>query len=155
LTAKLQNPAPNSGTPQASSGASELLIQPGILDQSQDALFTADLSGVITSVNKGGSRYGLVVGRNISNFYVAGQQMLSVGQAIALVLEKGRFAGEFFCHTKACHTKAGHDAKVNLCLSLLRTSLRNSNAAPAAILGFSIELGDSNLSARATPRDGQ
>jgi transcriptional regulator with PAS, ATPase and Fis domain len=151
LTAKAQNPAPNGGTPQASPGTSELLIQPGILDQSEDALFTADLSGVITSVNKGGSRYGLVVGRNISNFYVAGQQMLSVDQAIALVLDKGRFAGEFFCHTKACHTKAGHDAKVNLCLSLLRTSLRDSNMAPAAILGISIELGDNNLSARATP----
>ena len=146
MTAKAQNPAPNGGTPQASSGTSEFLIQPGILDQSQDALFTADLSGVITSVNQGGSRYGLVVGRNISDFYVAGQQLLSIGQAIALVLDKGRFAGEFFCHTKA-----GQDAKVNLCLSLLRTSLRDSNMAPAGILGFSIELGENNLSASATP----
>jgi transcriptional regulator with PAS, ATPase and Fis domain len=150
LTEKSEKSAINSGASEASSGTSEFLIQPGILDQSQDALFTADLSGVITSVNKGGSRYGLVVGRNISNFYVAGQQMLSIGQAIALVLDKGRFAGEFFCHTKACH-----DAKVNLCLSLLRTSLpnssRDSNMAPAGILGISIELDDNNLSARATP----
>jgi PAS domain-containing protein len=36
----------------------ETILQPGILDQLQDAVFTTDLHGVITSCNQGVSRYG-------------------------------------------------------------------------------------------------
>ena len=50
---------------------------------------------------------------------------------MASVLEKGRFEGEL-----RCRTKAGKDVDVHLCLTLLR----DSNAVPAGILGFSIDI---------------
>jgi len=110
-------------------------LQPGILDQLQDAVFTADLHGIITSCNQGVSRYGFVpkelVGRKIADFYGIGQQTFIASRAIASVLEKGRFEGEL-----RCHTKSGQDVDVHLCLTLMR----DSNAAPAGILGFSIDI---------------
>jgi PAS domain S-box-containing protein len=109
-------------------------IQPGILDQLQDAVFTTDLHGIITSCNPGVDRYGFaakdLVGRNIADFYRVEQQTFVASQAIASVLENGRFEGEF-----RCRSKSGQDVDVHLCLTLLR----DSNAAPAGILGFSIE----------------
>src|SRR6202795_1925344 len=109
-------------------------IQPGILDQLQDAVFTTDLDGIITSCNQGVDRYGFapkdLVGKNIADFYGVEQQTFVASGAIASVLERGRFEGEL-----RCHTKSGEDVDVHLCLTLLR----DSNAAPAGILGFSIE----------------
>jgi len=140
LTQKAQSTALDSGVRQSQAGTGEFLLQPGVLDQAQDAVFTTDLSGVITSINQGCQRYGFVVGQNIANFYMAPQQADSVGRAIALVLDKGRFVGEF-----SCHTKAGEDATVHLCLSLLRDSTMSA----AGILGFSIELSESGLSNQA------
>jgi transcriptional regulator with PAS, ATPase and Fis domain len=137
LTQKVQNPALDSGVRESHPTKDQFLLQPGILDQTQDAVFTTDLSGVITSINQGCQRYGFVVGQNIANFYTAPQQADSVGRAIALVLDKGRFTGEF-----SCHTKAGEDATVHLCLSLLRDSTMSA----AGVLGFSIEPGESGLS---------
>jgi PAS domain S-box-containing protein len=109
-------------------------IQPGVLDQLQDAVFTTDLHGIITSCNQGVDRYGFaakdVVGRNITDFYRIEQQTFVASQAIASVLENGRFEGEF-----RCRTKSGQDVDVHLCLTLLR----DATATPAGILGFSIE----------------
>src|SRR6266481_5632482 len=109
-------------------------IQPGILDQLQDAVFTTDLNGIITSCNRGVNRYGFeakeLVGKNIAAFYGVEQQTFLASGAIASVLEEGRFEGEL-----RCRTKSGEDVDVHLCLTLLR----DSNAAPAGILGFSIE----------------
>ncbi|MGD0417222.1 MAG: sigma 54-interacting transcriptional regulator [Terriglobales bacterium] len=111
------------------------VLQPGILDQLQDAVFTTDLHGVITNCNQGVSRYGFapkeLVGRKITDFYGIGQQAFLATGAIASVLEKGRFEGEI-----RCRTKSGQDVDVHLCLTLLR----DSNAAPAGILGFSIDI---------------
>jgi two-component system, NtrC family, response regulator AtoC len=110
-------------------------IQPGILDQLQDAVFTTDLHGIVTSCNQGVDRYGFapkdLLGRSIADFYGVEQQTFLASRAIASVLEKGRFEGEF-----RCRTKSGQDVDVHLCLTLLR----DSTAAPAGILGFSIEI---------------
>ena len=112
----------------------ELGNQPGILDQLRDAVFTTDLDGIITSCNQGVDRYGFaakeLVGKNIADFYGVEQQTFVASQAIASVLEQGRFEGEL-----RCRTKSGQDVDVHLCLTLLR----DSTAAPAGILGFSIE----------------
>ena len=109
-------------------------IPPGILDQLQDAVFTTDLDGIITSCNESVDRYGFaakaLVGKNIADFYGVEQQTFVASQAIASVLEQGRFEGEL-----RCRTKSGEDVDVHLCLTLLR----DANAAPAGILGFSIE----------------
>jgi PAS domain S-box-containing protein len=109
-------------------------IQPGILDHLQDAVFTTDLHGIITSCNQAVDRYGFaakdLLGKNIADFYRVEQQTFVASQAIASVLEQGRFEGEL-----RCRTKSGQDVDVHLCLTLLR----DSNAAPAGILGFSIE----------------
>jgi PAS domain S-box-containing protein len=111
------------------------LIQPGILDRLQDAVFTADLNGVITSCNQAVDRYGFapkeLVGRNIADFYGVEQREFLASLAIAKVLEKGRFEGEL-----QCRTKSGQSVDVHLCLTLLR----DSNAGPAGILGFSIDI---------------
>ena len=109
-------------------------IQPGILDQLQDAVFTTDLHGIITSCNQAVNRYGFaakeLLGKNIADFYRIEPQTFVASQAIASVLENGRFEGEF-----RCRTKSGQDVDVHLCLTLLR----DSDTAPAGILGFSIE----------------
>jgi len=109
-------------------------IPPGILDQLQDAVFTTDLDGIITRCNESVDRYGFaakaLVGKNIADFYGVEQQTFVASQAIASVLEQGRFEGEL-----RCRTKSGQDVDVHLCLTLLR----DSTAAPAGILGFSIE----------------
>src|SRR6267378_3775425 len=51
----------------------QLGIPPGILDQLQDAVFTTDLNGIITSCNRGVNRYGFeakeLVGKNIAALY--------------------------------------------------------------------------------------
>jgi PAS domain S-box-containing protein len=100
----------------------------------QDAVFTTDLQGIITSCNRGVDRYGFapkdLIGKNIADIYGVEQQTFVASQTIALVLEQGRFEGEF-----RCRTKSGQDVDVHVCLTLLR----DSNAAPAGILGFSIE----------------
>src|SRR5450631_579528 len=115
--------------------AGTAMIQPGILDQLQDAVFTADLHGIIISCNHGVDRYGFapkdLVGRNIAAFYGVEQGKFLASLAMATVLEKGRFEGEI-----RCRTKSGQGADVHLCLTLLR----DSNAVPAGILGFSIDI---------------
>src|ERR1700694_835488 len=109
-------------------------IPPGILDQLQDAVFTTDLHGIITSCNQGVDRYGFgakdLVGKNIADFYGIEQQTFLGTRAIASVLEQGRFEGEI-----RCRTRPGPDVDVHLCLTLLG----DAKAAPAGILGFSIE----------------
>jgi len=121
------------------------ILQPGILDQLQDAVFTTDLQGIITSCNRGADRYGFApksrVARNIADFYGVEQQTFLASRAIALVQEEGRFEGEFHCRTKS-----GGDADVHLCLTLLR----DANAAPAGILGFSIEATGNKLAGEGT-----
>src|ERR1035438_6325529 len=113
----------------------QFVLQSGILDQLQDAVFTTDLHGIITSCNQGVDRYGYVpkdlVGRNVAQFYGVEQQTFLATRAMAAVLEKGRFESEL-----RCRTKSGQDVDVHLCLTLLR----DSNAAPAGILGFSIDI---------------
>src|ERR1700730_13533192 len=53
-------------------------IQPGILDQVQDAVFTTDLQGIITSCNQGVDRYGFapkdLIGKNMAGVYGVDQQ---------------------------------------------------------------------------------
>jgi len=119
----------------------------------QDAVFTTDLHGIITSCNQGVGRYGFapkeLVGRKIADFYGIGNgngngndnsnsndQQAFLSGAIASVLDKGRFEGEL-----RCRTKSGQSVDVHLCLTLLR----DSNAAPAAILGFSISISEKKL----------
>jgi PAS domain S-box-containing protein len=109
----------------------------------QDAVFTTDLHGIITGCNQGVARYGFapteLVGRKIADFYGIGigtdQQAILAG-AMASVLDGGRFEGEL-----RCRTKAGENVAVHLCLTLLR----DSKAAPAAILGFSIAISEKKL----------
>jgi PAS domain S-box-containing protein len=137
-TERAPKSATGSRTGQAAAPAREASIhsdiQPGLLDQLQDAVFTTDLDGIITSCNRGVDRYGLapkdLLGKNIADVYRVEQQTFVASEAIASVLEEGRFEGEL-----RCRTKSGQDVDVHLCLTLLR----DSNAAPAGILGFSIE----------------
>src|ERR1700681_447071 len=109
-------------------------IPPGILDQLQDAVFTTDVNGIITGCNQGVDPYGFaskdLVGKNIADFYGVEQQTFVASQAIASVLEQGRFEGEF-----RCRSMSGQEVDVHLCLALLR----DANGAPAGILGYSIE----------------
>ncbi len=129
-----QKPRAESRTGHSSPRAGEAILEPGIPKPLPDAIFTTDLHGVITSCSEGVDRYGFapsdLPGRNIADVYDAGQQGCSPAQAIASVLEKGRFEGEF-----GCRTKTGQDVEVYLCLTLLR----DANAAPAAILGLASE----------------
>jgi len=134
-TESAQKSATESRPFQVSTHTGEAILQPGILDQLQDAVFTTDLDGIITSCNHGVSRYGFapneLVGRKIADFVGAGQQV------ITSVLEKGRFEGEF-----QCRTKSGEQVDVHLCLTLLH----DANASATGILGFSIEIaGTGNL----------
>ena len=126
---------------QAGEAGLQPILQPGILNQLQDAVFTTDLHGIITGCNQGVARYGFappeLVGRKIADLYGIGidQQAILAG-AMASVLERGRFEGEL-----RCRTKAGENVDVHLCLTLLR----DSNAAPAAIFAFSIATSENKL----------
>jgi PAS domain S-box-containing protein len=117
------------------------VLPSGILDQLQDAVFTADLFGVITSCNQGVARYGFapeeLIGRNIAEILYdlqddgeqASFSTTVIAAAIASTCEKGRFEGAF-----RCRAKSGHHTDVHLCLTLLR----DANSDPMSILGFSI-----------------
>ena len=128
------------GSARAGEAIVQTVLPPGILDQLQDAVFTADLHGIITSCNQGVDRYGYapkdLLGRNIADFYGVEEQTFLASRAMASVLEKGRFEGEL-----RCRTKSGQNVDVHLCLTLLR----DSTATPAGILGFSIEIAEKKL----------
>jgi PAS domain S-box-containing protein len=138
-TESAQKSATGNGACHISTRAGEAILlpvlQPGILDQLQDAVFTTDLHGIITNCNQGVSRYGFavkeLVGRKIADVYGVRRQAFLATGAMASVLEKGRFEGEL-----RGRTKSGQDFDVHLCLTLLR----DSNADPAGILGFSIDV---------------
>ncbi len=138
---RTRHDSPRDDLPQAAEAGLRSVLQAGILDQLQDAvfIFTTDLHGVITSCNQGQAkdRYGFaprdLVGRNIAEFYEVGRPTSFPSQAIASVLEKGRFEG-----TLRFRRKSGHDVDVHLYL----TPLRDSNAAPTGILAFAIETTD-------------
>ena len=134
-TERAPKPATGRRAFPGSTPAGGAVIQPGILDHLQDAVFTADLQGIVTSCNQGVERYGFapkeLVGRNIADFYGVEQHTFLASLALTSVLEKGRFEGELHCRTKS-----GQGVDVHLCLTLLR----DSNAVPAGILGFSIDI---------------
>ena len=121
-----------------------LNLQPGILDQLQDAVFTTDLHGVITSFNQGAQRYSFGprdrVDRSITDCFGIEPEEFLASRALALVFEKGRFEGKFLARTRS-----GKHVDVHLCLTLLR----DSKAAPAGILGLSNELTGENPAAAA------
>jgi PAS domain S-box-containing protein len=159
-TGRVPKTATGSGEPRVPTSAGEAFVQAstlqpgtlqpsilhtGILDQLQDAVFTADLQGIITGWNQGATRYGFgggdLVGRNIAEFYGIDQQAFLASRAIASVLNKGRFEAQF-----CGRSKSGHDAEIHLCLTLLR----DTNADPAGILGFSIEIAGEHEAPRVT-----
>jgi hypothetical protein len=71
-TVRASKSANGSGVGAAVAPQTELLLSPGVLDQLQDTIFTADLEGTFTSCNLAVSRYGFtpleVVGRKIADF---------------------------------------------------------------------------------------
>jgi transcriptional regulator with PAS, ATPase and Fis domain len=123
----------------------EILLRRGVLDQLQDPIFTTDLRGIVTSANVGCARFGLTVGRKISDVYKLNQLADSVDHAIASVLDRGRFTAEFHCRANAA-TDANVNVNVQLCLTLIR----DSAGTPAGILGLSIELEQNHLSVEVT-----
>jgi len=122
------------------------VLPPGILDRLQDVVFAADLQGTITSCNQGIDRYGFVpkdvIGQDIAQLYGIQQQTFLASHATAIVLQKGRFEDEF-----QGHTKSGQDVGVHLCLMLLR----DSDGAPAGIVGFSIDISERKIPEIASP----
>jgi transcriptional regulator with PAS, ATPase and Fis domain len=117
--------------------------------QLQDAtfIFTTDLAGVITSCNQNVDRYGYapkgLVGRSLGDFYNAGQSKSFVSDAIASVLREGRLEVGL-----RCRTESGPEVDVRLCLTLLR----NSNAEPTSILGFSVESNEEGEGEKLSPQ---
>ncbi len=116
------------------------ILQPGILDQLQDAVLTTDLQGNITGCNKGVSLYGYtpeeLVGKNVAGLYRPEEQVLLARQIIPAVLEKGRFEGEI-----CSRAKSGQDVYVHLCMTLLR----DPDSIPAGMIALSIDITDKKL----------
>src|SRR5208283_1425396 len=117
-TASLQGAPRSAAKSQSGPGslqageASESASNAGILEPLQDAtfIFTTDLHGMITACNQpegsdAPDRCAFLpvnlVGRNVADFSVPAQPMVFPSQAIALVLEKGRFQGALRCRTNA------------------------------------------------------
>jgi len=73
---KAQKTAPVSRVTASGDREGDVLLAPGILDRLQDAVFTADLEGTITSCNRGVQRYGFtpsdLVGGKIADLYPDG-----------------------------------------------------------------------------------
>jgi transcriptional regulator with PAS, ATPase and Fis domain len=123
-----------------------MLLQPSVLDQMQDAAFTTDLQGRITSCSQGVDRYGFspqdLIGKYLADFCgMAPQTFLATG-AIPSVLDQGRFEGEL-----PCRTPAGENIDIRLCLTLLR----DSQAAPVGILAVSIARNTKKLAESVSP----
>jgi len=119
------------------STADELILQSGILDQLRDAVFTADLQGVVNACNRGVERYGFVpkdlLGKNLRTLFCVDEHESLGSKVIASVLEKGRYEGELFLRANS-----GQMAAVHLCLTLLH----NAQSEAVGILGFSIDIAD-------------
>lgn len=116
------------------------LLAPGILDQVQDAVFITDLQGIITSCNRAVDRYGFapkdLIGKTIADLFGIDPETFLATQAMASVLEQGRFESEVCCGKKSAPASSVH-----LCLTLLR----DSHEAPVGILGFSIAMSAKKL----------
>jgi transcriptional regulator with PAS, ATPase and Fis domain len=136
---------------------SQFQLPSGILDQLHDAAFTTDLNGTITSCNLGVKRYGFVpgelIGRNMCDIFglEADDKQRIAGEALAIVLEQGRFEGDLrgrIPSDRAGSARAGsaHAFDIHLCLTLLR----GPDGSPVSILGFSIE--KTNASERTNDR---
>src|SRR5271170_765942 len=121
-------------SPQATATAAQPALQRSASEQPQDAMFTTDLRGVITSCTQGMGRYGFapkdLVGRNLADIYDVEEPKSFVSHAIASVLETGQFESGI-----RCRTQSGQDVDVRLCLTLLR----DANAAPSGILALAKE----------------
>jgi PAS domain S-box-containing protein len=133
------------GSAEAEAFLSAGLIAPGILDQLQDAVFTADLRGKITSCNQAVTRYGFapedLIGKTVAELFCIDSQTSAIDHAIASVIATGRFESEFT-----------GDANTSRTLRLCLTLLRDSHGAPAGILGISIAMGASSpAESAATP----
>ncbi|MGB8011912.1 MAG: sigma 54-interacting transcriptional regulator [Terriglobales bacterium] len=119
---------------QSSPRGEDATHQAGIPDQLQDAVFTTDLGGVITSCSQGADRHGFLpkdmVGRNFADFFCGEPQTSPASRSIATVLEKGRFESELHYRTKS-----GQEVDVHLCLTLLL----DANTDPVGILGIATE----------------
>jgi len=109
------------------------LFATSLLDQLQDVFFTTDLQGRITSCNHAVARYGFtqknLTGKTIVELYGLDPQASISVEAIASVLATGRFAFDVPCGRSPDSLEI-----VRLCLTLLR----DNNATPVAILGFSV-----------------
>src|SRR5271155_4958929 len=106
--------------------------QPDIFPK--ETVFTADLQGIITSCNQGAHRYGFApkdtVGRDIPHLFGIEEQTFIGSDAVAVVIDKGSFEGEFLGRAKS-----GENVDVHLRLTLLR----DVNGAPAGLVGFSVD----------------
>src|SRR5271156_5979620 len=106
--------------------------QPDIFPK--ETVFTADLQGIITSCNQGAHRYGFApkdtVGREIPHLFGIEEQTFIGSDAVAVVIDKGSFEGEFLGRAKS-----GENVDVHLRLTLLR----DVNGAPAGLVGFSVD----------------
>ncbi len=115
------------------------LFAASLLEQLRDVFFTADLEGRITSCNRAVIRYGFtqqnLIGKTIAELYGTDTQASILRQATASVLETGRFALDVLCRPSS-----GPSESERLCLTLLR----DQDAAPVAILGFSVANTDAN-----------
>jgi len=135
--AKAHQPEHAGNVNLASTVAHALKLQPNALDQLHDAVFATDLQGVITSCNKGVERYGFVpsdlAGTSLWSLLDIETDLSPDAGLLALVVEKGRFEGEF-----RLRRKSGGAAEVHLCLTLLR----DAGANPTGILAFSIDVSE-------------
>src|SRR5271165_6982247 len=128
--------SPGMGDGGGQSVLQQSILQAGTASPLQDAVFVfiTNLQGVVTGCDQGVERYGLaprnLVGQNIASFYHSGAQTFSPAEAVASVVEKGRFESGV-----RCRANSGRDLDIHLCMTLLC----DSKAAPTGILGLAIE----------------
>lgn len=106
-----------------------------VMDQLQDAVFTTNLEGVITSCNTGLSRYGYapeeLVGKRLETLFCADDQPVLTKMVIPGVREKGRGEG-----TLKGRDKRGEEFCVHLCMTLLR----DAGSVPSGMVGVAVEI---------------
>lgn len=117
------------------SAAPVSILSPEVSDQLQDAVFTTNLEGVITSCNMGLSRYGYapeeVVGKKLAALFCADDQSVLTKMVIPAVREKGSCDG-----TLRGRAKRGGEFCVHLCLTLLR----DAGSVPAGMVGIAVDI---------------
>jgi PAS domain S-box-containing protein len=121
-------------------------VQPDLI---QDAVFTTDLEGTITSCNSAVSRYGHapkdLIGKNLASLLSAESKTLLTNLVVPGAVEKGRSEAQL---------RGGAKGGEEFCVHLYLTLMRDASSIPIGMVGVAVDVPEMKSSCP-SPRLGQ